>query len=174
MVELGVPDALDWDWGTTDPPQHQNGEHLPSHCLALGSWEAPAWTGAFLTTRGEALHPRQVQNPCPAMRTPQDDRNQQGLPHRPAPQAWGGQRGPSVPLHPWVLSPASSRVVMAARRAGVAPPVCHPPPVTQDGVILDTAPSGGFQSHRGAVSLPFPHPAASSWCSKRGKGQTGS
>lgn len=98
MVELGVPDALDWDWGTTVPPQHQNGEHLPSHCLALGSWEAPAWTGAFLTTRGEALHPRQVQNPCPAMRTPQDDRNQQGLPHRPAPQAWGGQRGPPAPL----------------------------------------------------------------------------
>lgn len=105
--EGGVPDALDWDWGTTGPHpthQNQNGEHLPNQ------FPGPGQVGSSCAERrAEVLHPRQTENPCPAMKgePSQDSRDQQMLPHRPpipAPQAWRGQGGPRVTLHPWVPS----------------------------------------------------------------------
>lgn len=141
----------------TPPIRTRMGNIYPTYSLALGRWEAPVCTGG--TTRAEALHPRQTENPCPTIKgkPPQDTRDQQMLPHRPptpAPQAWGGQGGPRVTLHPWVPSSLHQQVVMAASTAGVAAPVSHPPLVTQ---AAPGGQAGSYFRHCPIWRLPEPN-----------------
>lgn len=153
-------------------------ERLPCH---EGSSSTPL--------AGEASLCNQARRASP----PQDDRDQQTLPHRPPRSCSPGEQGvpggvtePLCTLGCPPLPPAW--VVMAARQCtprGWLAPMFHPsPPVTvtqeapgrqawREGVISDAVPYGGFQSHRGGIRLPFPPSTSSStYHLKRDKCQT--
>lgn len=162
-----MPNALDWAWGMAGSPCKSEPEGIPPHLHAWGRKAA----------RAAAPHGRQMEHAYTARQgeLPQHAKTQQalppGFPHSCSPRAkvnvgTSGVRElhwmlgcPALPPHSGCHGSPAVRTAGVAG-AGVSPTsasdAASPRQTGREGAILDTAPSGGFQSQRGGIQILLP------------------